>query len=103
MADPQVFALPVEIERGEAIATLTELLEDVPDASLSYAQRHNNPQLPSSPAALLEAAGVDHGVREVYGTPILVGALVRVVANQQRHIEELEALSGQKPKPTTKK
>lgn len=69
MADPQAFALPVVIERGEALATLQELLAEVPGASTTYAERHNNAHLPGSPATLLEADRLDHGVREVHGDP----------------------------------
>ncbi len=99
MVDPQVFALPVAIEEGEAIATLQELLAAVPGSSTGYAERHNNPALTSSPYDLLAAVRADHGAREVHGTSVLVSALVRVVAHQQRRIEELENRLAGKTRP----
>jgi hypothetical protein len=103
MADPQVYNTPVAIEAGEAIATLQGLLADIPDASVTYAERHGNPILLHSPVTLLEAAKIDHGVREVHRTDILVGTLARIVADQQRRIAALEAELEDGAKPTKRR
>jgi hypothetical protein len=91
MADPQIFAGPVEVETTEVMPLLREMLEEVPDARVTYAEKYSNPYLLGSPHDLLLQASIDSQVREMHGTVILANALVRVVANQQRRIEELEA------------
>lgn len=88
MADPVLYKTPVEIERGEAIATLLGMLADNPDATTTYAERHGNPHLLFSPTQLVEAANIDHNIRETHGTDILVGGIMRVLVAQQRENDE---------------
>jgi hypothetical protein len=90
MADPRLFAGPVAAEQLAATSTLRALLDSVPGADVPYSESHNNPHLVSSPVGLLEMATIDPLIREEHGLTALVGALVRVVADQQRQIEELK-------------
>jgi hypothetical protein len=99
VADPRAYDTPVEVERGEALALLGGLIEGVPDAQVTFAEAFGNPHLIGSPATLLEAARIDHGVRAEHGLSLLVGALARVVAYQDARIAELEEAAA---KPRTR-
>ena len=94
MADSRAFENPVAIEMDEALSTMRGLLDTVPGAHVPFSERYNNPYLLGSVATLAEAARDDHQVRAEHGTKILLSGLVRVVAEQERRIAELEATKG---------
>lgn len=98
MADPRLFDPPAAAEQQAATDTLRALLASVPGADVPYSETYDNPLLVSSPAGLLEMAAIDPLIREAHGLTALVGALVRVVADQQRQIGELRGAASPKVK-----
>jgi hypothetical protein len=90
MADPRLFDTPVAVALEEALRGLGSLLAEVPEAARPFAETYENPHLPGSPASLLEAVSVDAQVRGEHGEKVLLAALVKVVASQQREIEQLK-------------
>ncbi len=91
MADPRVFDTPVGVARDEALDALIRLLEAIPDAQQTFAERYGNPNLlHHSSATLLEAARHDYLVRAEHGQPILLHAVALVLTEQERRIAELE-------------
>jgi hypothetical protein len=90
MADPRMFDTPVTVAFEEALRDLGSLLAEVPEAARPFAETYQNPHLPGSPASLLEAVSVDPVVRGEHGERVLLAALVKVVASQQREIEQLK-------------
>ena len=107
MADPRMFDTPVTVGFEEALRDLGSLLADVPEAARPFAETYENPHLPGSPASLLEAVSVDNQVRAEHGERVLMLALTKVAAAQQRRIEDLEARLDEqltsKPKAAAKK
>jgi hypothetical protein len=84
MADPRVFDVPVHVAQEAALGALGELLEDVPEAQQSFAEKYGNPNLLGSPATLVEAAANDRQVREEHGQAIMDQALVLVLVHALR-------------------
>jgi hypothetical protein len=107
MADPRMFDTPVTVGFEEALRDLRKVLAEVPEAARPFAETYENPHLPGSPASLLEAVSVDPVVRGEHGEKVLMLALTKVAAAQQRRIEELEARLDErltrKPKAAAKK
>jgi hypothetical protein len=97
MADPRMFDTPVTVGFEEALRALGSLLADVPEAAKPFAETYENPHLPGSPASLLEAVSVDNQVRAEHGERVLMLALTKVTAAQQRRIEEMEERLALKP------
>jgi len=91
MADPRLFDTPVAVALEEALRDLGVLLADVPASGTPFAETYDNPNLAGSLASLLEAVSVDPMVRGDHGDRVLTAALVKVVASQQREIEQLKA------------
>jgi hypothetical protein len=86
-----MFDTPVTVGFEEGLRDLGVLLADVPEAQRPFAETYQNPHLPGSPASLLEAVSVDPVVRGEHGERVLMAALVKVVASQQREIERLRS------------
>jgi hypothetical protein len=91
MADPRLFDVTVTVAFEDGLTDLRKVLADVPEAQVPFAETYENPDLAGSLPSLLEVISHDAQVRSEHGEKVLIAALAKVVAAQQREIEQLKS------------